>query len=88
MPQARLIIKKRPRGEYEIGTYTEDGSIVAHVSLRDGGASDARTEAEREDAALEQVCACSRRSSGSWRRRRRQAATTLLPLGRRCPKGG
>ena len=55
MPQARLIIKKRPRGEYEIGTYTEDGSIVAHVSLRDGGASDARTEAEREDAALEQV---------------------------------
>jgi glycine/D-amino acid oxidase-like deaminating enzyme len=55
MPEARLIIKKRPRGEYEIGTYTEDGSIVAHVSLRDGGVSDPRTEAEREEAALEQA---------------------------------
>lgn len=55
MAEPRLIIKKRPRGEYEIGTYTEDGSIVAHVSVRDGEAAGARTEQQREEAALEQA---------------------------------
>ena len=54
MPQPRLIIRKRPRGEYEIGTYTEDGSIVAHVSVRDA-ASGGRSEEEKEEAALEQA---------------------------------
>ena len=44
-----------PRGEYEIGTYTEDGSIVAHVAVSDGRTPDDRTEDEREDAALDQV---------------------------------
>jgi len=55
MPDQRLIIKKRPRGEYEIGTYTEDGAIVAHVSVWDGRSPDDRTEEEREEAALAQV---------------------------------
>ncbi len=55
MPDARLIIKKRPRGEYEIGTYTDDGAIVAHVSVWDGRAPDQRSEEEREDAALAQT---------------------------------
>jgi hypothetical protein len=54
MPEPRLIIKKRPRGEYEIGTYTEDGSIVAHVSVRDGVA-EALDEDEKEKAALRQA---------------------------------
>jgi hypothetical protein len=55
MPDPRLIIKKRPRGEYEIGTYTEDGAIVARLSVWDGRALDARTEDERQDAALAQA---------------------------------
>jgi hypothetical protein len=55
MAEPRLIIKKRPRGEYEIGTYNEDGSIVAHVSVRDDEASGPRTEDEKERAALTQA---------------------------------
>jgi hypothetical protein len=55
MPDPKLIIKKRPRGEYEIGTFTDDGSIVAHVSVWDGRSVDARTEDERQDAALAQT---------------------------------
>lgn len=55
MPQPKLIIRKRPRGEYEIGTYTEDGSIVAHVSVRNGAAPGRLTEEEKENAALEQA---------------------------------
>lgn len=55
MPDPRLIIKKRPRGEYEIGTFTDDGAIVAHVSVWDGKAIDQRSEEEREDAALAQA---------------------------------
>lgn len=55
MPEPRLIIRKRPRGEYEIGTFTEDGSIVAHVSIRDGAAPGGLSEQEMEEAALEQA---------------------------------
>ena len=55
MPDPRLIIKKRPRGEYEIGTFTDDGAIVARVSVWDGRMPDERSEEEREDAALAQA---------------------------------
>jgi len=55
MPDAKLIIKKRPRGEYEIGTFTDDGSIVAHVSVWDGKSVDDRTEEERQNVALAQA---------------------------------
>ena len=55
MPDPRLIIKRRPRGEYEIGTYTEDGAIVARVSVWHGQGIDTRSEEEREDAALAQA---------------------------------
>ena len=55
MPDARLIIKKRPRSEYEIGTFTEDGAIVARVVLWDGTSLDQRTEEERRSIALEQA---------------------------------
>jgi hypothetical protein len=52
MADPKLIIKKRPRGEYEIGTFTEDGAIVAHVTVWDGKSVDTRSEEERQDAAL------------------------------------
>jgi hypothetical protein len=55
MTDSRLIIKKRPRGEYEIGTFTNDGAIVAHVSVWDGKSLETRTEEERQDAALAQA---------------------------------
>lgn len=55
MPDARLIIKKRPRGEYEIGTFTADGAIVARVTVWDGTAPDHRREDERQRIALEQA---------------------------------
>lgn len=52
MSKPRLIIKKHPRGEYEIGTYTDDGAIVARVSVWEGRALDSRSDEEKEDAAL------------------------------------
>lgn len=55
MSEPRLIIKKHPRGEYEIGTYTGDGAIVARVTVWDGKGPNQRTDAEREDAALKQA---------------------------------
>ena len=55
MTEPKLIIRKRPRGEYEIGTFTDDGSIVAHVTVWDGRSLDTRTEEERQDAALAQA---------------------------------
>ncbi len=55
MPEPKLIIKKRPRGEYEIGTFTADGAIVARVVIWDGTAPDERSEHERESAALARV---------------------------------
>jgi len=53
MPEPRLIIKKHPRGEYEIGTYTEDGAIDARVAVWDGRGIDTRAEREKEQIALE-----------------------------------
>jgi hypothetical protein len=55
MAPARLIIRKLPRGEYEIGTHTEDGAIVARVGVWDGRSIDQRSEEERQAIALEQV---------------------------------
>jgi len=59
MVEPRLIIRKRPRAEYEIGTYTEDGAIVARVSVRDerrpDGRTDMRTEEEKEEEALQRA---------------------------------
>jgi hypothetical protein len=55
MSKPRLIIKKHPRGEYEIGTYTEDGAIVARVTVWDGRGIDKRPDEEKEDVALEQA---------------------------------
>ena len=55
MPEPRLIIKKRPRAEYEIGTFTDDGAIVVRVSVRDDKWPDTRTDEEKEDEALERA---------------------------------
>lgn len=55
MSKPRLIIKKHPRGEYEIGTYTEDGAIVARVTVWDGKGIDKRPDGEKEEVALEQA---------------------------------
>jgi hypothetical protein len=59
MSEPRLIIKKHPRAEYEIGTFTDDGAIVARVSVRDemrpDGRTDRRTEEEKEEEALERA---------------------------------
>jgi hypothetical protein len=55
MSQPRLIIKKHPRGEYEIGTFTDDGAIVARVSVRDDRLPDTRTDNEKEAEALERA---------------------------------
>lgn len=55
MAEPKLIVKKRPRGEYEIGTFTADGAIVARVVVWDGTAPDRRAEDERESAALGRV---------------------------------
>jgi hypothetical protein len=55
MPEPRLIIKKRPRAEYEIGTFTDDGAIVARVSVRDDAWPDTRTDEEKEEEALERA---------------------------------
>ena len=38
------------RGEYEIGIQTDDGAIVACVSIWDGTGIDRRSECEREKA--------------------------------------
>ena len=55
MSNARLILQKHSRGEYEIGIQTADGAIVARVSIWDGLAIDRRSESEREKAALEKA---------------------------------
>ena len=55
MSESRLIIKKRPRAEYEIGTFTDDGAIVARVSVRDDKWPDTRTDREKEEEALERA---------------------------------
>ena len=55
MPEAKLILQKHARGEYEIGVQTEDGAVVAGVSIWDGTGIDRRSESEREQAALEKA---------------------------------
>jgi hypothetical protein len=55
MSKAKLIVQKHARGEYDIGIQTEDGAIVARVSIWDGTGIDRRSESEREGAALEKA---------------------------------
>jgi hypothetical protein len=55
MPEAKLILQKHARGEYEIGIQTEDGAVVARVCIWDGAGIDRRSESEREKAALEKA---------------------------------
>jgi hypothetical protein len=55
MPEAKLILQKHARGEYEIGIQTEDGAVVARVSIWDGSGIDTRSEGEREQAAMEKA---------------------------------
>jgi hypothetical protein len=54
MPEPKLIIKKLPRGEYEIGTYTQDGAIVARISLRDDKGTKPSVD-DQEHEALERA---------------------------------
>lgn len=55
MAEAKLILQRHARGEYEIGIRTEDGAVVARVSIWDGAGIDRRSESEREEAALEKA---------------------------------
>lgn len=55
MPEAKLILQRHARGEYEIGIQTRDGAVVARVSIWDGTGIDRRSEGEREQAALEKA---------------------------------
>jgi hypothetical protein len=55
MASPNLILKKHARGEYEIGIQTEDGAVVARVSIWDGTSIDRRSESDREKAALEKA---------------------------------
>jgi hypothetical protein len=55
MPEAKLILQKHARGEYEIGIQTEDGAVVARVCIWDGSGIDTRSESEREQAAMKKA---------------------------------
>jgi len=55
MSDPRVIIEKHARGDYEIGIHTDDGAVVARVSIWDGTSIDTRGEGEREKAALEKA---------------------------------
>jgi hypothetical protein len=55
MPKAKLIFQSHARGEYEIGIQTEDGAVVARVSIWGGTGLDQRSESEREEVALEKA---------------------------------
>jgi hypothetical protein len=52
MAEAKLILQRHARGEYEIGIQTKDGAVVARVCIWDGTGIDRRSESEREEAAL------------------------------------
>jgi hypothetical protein len=92
MAEAKLILKKHARGDYEIGIQTEDGAVVARVCILDGTAIDTRSETEREEAALEKAARLRMPSTqrldeanlaGGW-----WAAITvycLCPLDASCP---
>jgi hypothetical protein len=60
MPEAKLILQKHARGEYEIGIQTEDGAVVARVGIWDGSGIDTRSESEREQAAMEKAARLAR----------------------------
>ena len=55
MSHPKLILKKHARGEYEIGIQTDDGAVVARVSIGDGSSINERSEGEREKVALEKT---------------------------------
>jgi hypothetical protein len=55
MSSPNVILRKHARGQYEIGIHTEDGAVVAHVSVWEGGGIDRRNEGEREKAAFEKA---------------------------------
>jgi hypothetical protein len=55
MAEAKLILQRHARGEYEIGIQTEDGAVVARVCIWDGTGIDRRSESEREEAALKKA---------------------------------
>jgi hypothetical protein len=55
MAEAKLILKKHARGDYEIGIQTEDGAVVARVCIWDGTAIDTRSETGREEVALDKA---------------------------------
>ena len=55
MGSSSVILKMHARGEYEIGIQTDDGAVVARVSIWDGTSIDRRSEGEREKAALEKA---------------------------------
>jgi len=55
MSPSSVILKKHARGEYEIGIQTDDGAVVARVSIWDGTSIDRRSESEREKAAWEKA---------------------------------
>jgi hypothetical protein len=48
-------LERHPRGEYEIGIQTDDGAVVAYVSIWDGTSVDRRSESEREEAAMQKA---------------------------------
>ena len=91
MAEAKLILKKHARGDYEIGIQTEDGAVVARVCILDGTAIDTRSETEREEAALEKAARRMLQRSGwmrpTWPRGWWAAITVycLCPLGASCP---
>jgi hypothetical protein len=55
MVSPSVILKKHARGEYEIGIQTDDGAVVARVSIWYGTSIDRRSEGEREEAAMEKA---------------------------------
>ena len=55
MRNAQLILQRHARGEYEIGIQTEDGAVVARVSIWDDTGIDKRSESAREEAAMEKA---------------------------------
>ena len=75
MPEAKLILQKHARGEYEIGVQTEDGAVVARVSIWDGTGIDRRSENEREQAALEKAARLAKAFNAAIRRPCGQPAT-------------
>jgi len=60
MPKSSLNFQKRARGEYEISMQTEDGAIVATVSICNGPSINKGNENEREEAAMKKAARLAR----------------------------